>query len=392
MKPLACLLAFFASCASFAGAQQTWIVDAANGVGAHFLDVPPALAAASDGDTILVRAGFYSNAVTSRGVTLLGEGSPTLVAGPAGVGFDTRAVLLNGLPRGRSFVMRGFRLSGGTYSIGAEIRSCAGHVVLADLDVSTAFSGQSVQITSSADVTIVRSSLRSGASVHSSTVAFRETHCRGQAAFAWPSGAIVVYANSGLSAISSDVSICGGSFTGGAGILPGSPDQPGAAFSSCTTRIVAGRGIAFTAGAATGVPTAAIVAEAGTLDLEPSITANVSGTATITRRVISALHVAPTALGTTLTLELTTAPLDAYQLFASALVDAQVHPELGALWLDTQAYVFLRAGLADASGRASTPLAIPLDPLLRGAAIRVQALHRGALGLGLGEPTIAVLY
>jgi hypothetical protein len=40
---------------SVAAAQRTWVVDSMGGIGSHFTDLPPAIAAAARGDTILVR-------------------------------------------------------------------------------------------------------------------------------------------------------------------------------------------------------------------------------------------------------------------------------------------------------------------------------------------------
>lgn len=58
--------------ASAASAQSTWIVDASNGPGTHFLDLPPALAKAVDNDIILVRPGVYTADATSKGLKVIG--------------------------------------------------------------------------------------------------------------------------------------------------------------------------------------------------------------------------------------------------------------------------------------------------------------------------------
>src|SRR4029077_1951436 len=42
-----------------------WIVDSANGPGAHFTDLPAAIAAAASGDTLVVRAGAYMPFIVS---------------------------------------------------------------------------------------------------------------------------------------------------------------------------------------------------------------------------------------------------------------------------------------------------------------------------------------
>jgi hypothetical protein len=64
-----------------------WIVDAASGPGTNFTDLPPAVAAAQDGDTILVRAGSYSaTTITGKALVIRGSGAAStqvasLVAG-----------------------------------------------------------------------------------------------------------------------------------------------------------------------------------------------------------------------------------------------------------------------------------------------------------------------
>ena len=60
--------------------QQTWIIDSNNGPGTHFTDIPPAVSAASDGDTLIIRAGGYSGFSTGKALTLLGEGAPRVFA------------------------------------------------------------------------------------------------------------------------------------------------------------------------------------------------------------------------------------------------------------------------------------------------------------------------
>ena len=56
-----------------------WIVDAANGPGTSFTDLPPAIAAAQSGDTIIVRAGpaYTLFSVSGKALTIRGAG-PTM--------------------------------------------------------------------------------------------------------------------------------------------------------------------------------------------------------------------------------------------------------------------------------------------------------------------------
>jgi hypothetical protein len=54
----------------------TWIVDAANGPGTNFIDLPAAVAAAVSGDTIIVRPGSYTAFnVTGKALTIQGAGA-----------------------------------------------------------------------------------------------------------------------------------------------------------------------------------------------------------------------------------------------------------------------------------------------------------------------------
>jgi hypothetical protein len=52
---------------------STFVVDAAGGAGAHFTDIPPAIAAAAPGDVLLVRAGSYSPFVLDKGLAILAD-------------------------------------------------------------------------------------------------------------------------------------------------------------------------------------------------------------------------------------------------------------------------------------------------------------------------------
>src|SRR5262245_50272231 len=52
-----------------------WIVDASNGPGTHFVDLPAAIAAAQSGDTLLVRPGLYTAfQLSGKSLTIRGSG------------------------------------------------------------------------------------------------------------------------------------------------------------------------------------------------------------------------------------------------------------------------------------------------------------------------------
>jgi hypothetical protein len=118
-----------ATCAASAHAQATWIVDPENRPGAHFTDLPPAIAASSSGDTIRLRAstrGISFAATTNKGLTIVGEGYHT----------GTGTLTISGLPASQRFVMQGVTLPFlNATLIEAQIHavSCAGTVHLQDV-------------------------------------------------------------------------------------------------------------------------------------------------------------------------------------------------------------------------------------------------------------------
>jgi hypothetical protein len=82
-----------------AGARaSTYVVDASGG--GQFLDIPPAIAAAQDGDVLLVISGVYSGFTLDKGLAIIGYGT-VVVQGPASVSqlsIGSRAALVNLAP------------------------------------------------------------------------------------------------------------------------------------------------------------------------------------------------------------------------------------------------------------------------------------------------------
>ena len=90
-----------------------WIVDASNGPGTHFTDLPPAIAAAANGDTILVRSGTYTPfTLTGKGLWIRGAGAATTtVTAPAGSATD---VAIAATPAGSLVQLSGLTLQSPT--------------------------------------------------------------------------------------------------------------------------------------------------------------------------------------------------------------------------------------------------------------------------------------
>lgn len=105
-----------------------WIVDAANGPGTDFVDLPPALAMAQSGDTILVRAGTYSTAaLAGKALSIRGDGHTTTTV---------HGLTVDVVPAGELLVLAGlrFRPPNGTAAAGLVLNG-PGSVLLTDCHV-----------------------------------------------------------------------------------------------------------------------------------------------------------------------------------------------------------------------------------------------------------------
>lgn len=101
MKPRAALLSLFLAAASGPASARVWTVGP---VGSDFPLIGPAVAAASDGDTIRVRRGVYrEDLVLERTIALVGEGGPVLVGTGQGSVIEIR---------GGGCVVSGFSIEG----------------------------------------------------------------------------------------------------------------------------------------------------------------------------------------------------------------------------------------------------------------------------------------
>jgi len=107
--------------------QNTITVDAANGPGTNFLDIPPAVAAAQSGDTILVRAGSYSGFNTNKSLSVIGAGAATTQV----VGLGS-AIILNGTS---SFLIAGLETRGGTTATFGGVTIWNGNLTLLDCEL-----------------------------------------------------------------------------------------------------------------------------------------------------------------------------------------------------------------------------------------------------------------
>lgn len=108
--------------ATSAVADRVWVVDDDGGQGTDFVDLQPALNAANDGDTILVRPGLYG------GFELVGK-SVSIAAEIDGSAIVLGSGAVRDLPAGHSATLRGLRIVG-TSASAIELTDCAGLVWL----------------------------------------------------------------------------------------------------------------------------------------------------------------------------------------------------------------------------------------------------------------------
>lgn len=126
-------------------APRSWVVDASGG--GNFLDLPPAVAAARDGDLILVRDGSYSALVLDDlGVTVLAEGTAVSIVGRSSV---------TNLPVGEDVVLKGLGFLEASSGLPVlTVADSVGVVWMEDVSVATTTTGIALQ--DAAGVVLVR--------------------------------------------------------------------------------------------------------------------------------------------------------------------------------------------------------------------------------------------
>src|SRR5262245_40388752 len=92
--------------------QTVWVVDQFAGPGFNFTDLPPAVAAAADGDVLLVRAGQYSPfTLIGKGLRILGAGATTTFVRPLTSGSNT-VTTISGIPPSSPVVLEDLTFGG----------------------------------------------------------------------------------------------------------------------------------------------------------------------------------------------------------------------------------------------------------------------------------------
>jgi hypothetical protein len=393
-------------------AQTTWVVDAANGPGTHFTDLPPAVLAAAHGDTLLVRAGTYNGCTVDKGLRLLG--GPGVVVQGLSLG-STAALEVVGIPAGRELVVKGMtlQLSGLFGMVGLmRVTNCAGPVVIEDLVAEapvqspypTSPTPPAVQIAGCAAVSLDRCRLRGspGLRVADSTVAVGATTAAGIQGGKFIFSGLPIASSPALELARSTVLLTQPGAQGGDGFtLTIQPVGPSPAIRMNSGRlVVAGDGGSLLAAGSSGsiLFSCSAVEASGDVLLDPDVrltTAGaappITGGAAVVRARLPALTATGAAPGSNLTAALRSEPGHLELLLASSPIVPLATP-VGQLWVSPFSFLVLDVGVQGASGRRVTSVPIPPDPSLRGLPIVLQALSGAAPTLGLSTPATVVLH
>jgi hypothetical protein len=404
-----------------APAQRTWTVDAANGPGTDFVDLPAALAAAVHGDTILVRKGLYTPGNTDQGVTILGVDGALFDTGPNA---SVATFRVTGLPAGRTFVMKRMgnsapnsmpqissrdpllwlidnagriHLEGVTLDSQPWLHS-AGVPALA-VDRCRAVSVTGCTLSGAPAVQCVGSRL----SICSSILAGNRAASMWAPFSAWPSAFGLAASSDSIS--DSIVTVARSVVRGGDGfemLLRGwVGGSPAAYFLGGEATIAGDAASTCTAGLGWhAAPVPALEATSADLVLDPTAkfvaqvgAPLISGTPkSLTWRRVPALEASGAPPGSRVTTDLYSEPGHLAVLLAGQPGDPLLLA-FGRLWLDPAVSLIVDVGFQGASQHRSVTIPIPSDPVLRGAPIGLQAVSGDAqaFALALSTPAIVVL-
>jgi hypothetical protein len=356
-------------------AQRTWIVDALGGPGSHFKDLPPAIQAASAGDTVLLRPGEYLPAPITLGLRLVAELGAVVRTDQS---FPPESLHLRDLPAHQTLTIQGLRILGTTGPV-LQLTDCRGVVVLDGVHANHGSSSApaAIAISGCDAVTLRACDTAGGLNVATSTVAIH------QSSIVRGGNTILIFATlPAIHATRSRLELSHTHAKGQDGFVPYNMAQP--AVQGTAARITV-RGLATTvleAGLDQQTQVPALRADPqSTLLLDPSVTlipknraSGHFGFGSVASRRLPALAVADAARGGRLDITVHSPAHDAFALFLGAPSAPIEIPQLGDLWLDPALLVFLGAGIQGATERTIVPIDVPMTPSLLGLGLGAQAV------------------
>lgn len=365
-----------AALAALAPAQTTYTVQFGGGPGIDFPSLPPAVAAAADGDTILVLPSpFLVGAepfTTSKGLTILGVGG----AVPIGSS-PSNPFVVQDLPAGSTFRMEGFEnpFLGAVYF---RIEDCAGQVHLEDLradEPTFPFPSEASFGISNSHSVVLRGIQNFGSpavSITGSTALLSSCFFGG------------IASNSGLLAEDSEVVLVD-SFLESP--LPGFQPSGYCVRTTQTNLAILGDGDS----QLIGHIGSAVETTGGSVRQHPAVNlasaagfAEIAGTAAVQVDTFSSVWCGQADPGAPLELEISGAP-GALAILALGVPSPLTNGPLGLIGIDTGAPIFFLPGTTlDAAGRGAISVGIPASAP-GGVALAVQPIQIGA-ALEIGSP------
>ena len=373
------------------GAQQVYVVDAFNGAGAHFTDLPPALAAVNHGDTIMVRPGNYNPGTVDKGITMVPAKSmwPEIQTTPQ------QPMVIQNIPAGETFRMAGFsRWSAGAaggYPFFVRVTNCSGEVYLQDLsptEPTLSYPAMpTVEITDCAYVGMnnctAYASQGDAVRVTRSTVSM--TNCQLGELASIPCGG-GVFADSSTLYITEP--LINSSYTSSPAI-----DLVNSVLTLTGTSNAYVQGGYDVIGGTMAQSQPAIAAQGGQIFIDPALPLNpfktgpstIVGTATVTTKTIPGVFTRYSRLGGSLQVNHTAAP--GAPMFAGiSLAQAPAASPFGPLWLDLNTTLLYASGTVchcNEQFSANIPLPLTIPP---GTMVSLQglALINGQLSLTTG--------
>ncbi|MEZ5962758.1 MAG: hypothetical protein R3F56_02820 [Planctomycetota bacterium] len=386
---------------------RTWVIDEANGPGTDFLDLPPAEAAAADGDVFAIRAGSYHGFATTKALTLIGTPGLTKVITPM-IGLPVFEV--TNVPAGRTFAARDVVIQTLGMTTHVVFRNCVGPIVLQGIEDENSYFAVSLDFYSCGAVCLSacgqnQSTFDAGIGViaSASDVTIQGCRLRGQYAALDPRGLNLYAAPAVRASSGSRVFLADSQLAGGAGahewpfIGTYRTSAAGLDLQASSARIGLGCDIAAGSGATPTLPVPAI-GGTGSIDLDPSVplapfgsAPPIAPTVTVTTRVVSALTASGGTLGGQVQLDLRSAPTRPFVLAVGQL-EAAVPTPFGSLFLAPATMVVLGGGLQTTQGVVTFVLSVPSNPTLSGLHLAWQAATEDPLGrVDLANPAAVLL-
>ena len=360
-KILACALVLLSSVGL--AAQKTWIVDAKNGKGTHFTDIQPAVNAASDGDTIVVRAGNYGGFHANKSISILGVPGAIVNRGGAN---PFQALTISGLTADKVIRIYGLSIAVPiVYPSGPTISNCQGRVLLENVSFSGASHGLVVR--KSKQVWLASCNLVGVLDIRDSRVT--ATDC---SLF----GTIRQLSQPGVYARSSNVTLSRCDVKGAPKLFFAA--SPGILATNATLMITSDGTGAITAGLGTA-PVPAITGS-GTLVLDPNVVLRstnnsppITGSIRVTRRTVPSLRTRNAALGGRLLVDLYSPAKGPFFLFVGLAIAPVDIPALGGggVWIAPP--LLAAQGVQNATGRFTLSVNVPNDSRLIGFVFAWQA-------------------